>query len=410
MICYNFSGCGIFTVFFTVLLMLSPAATLHGFSSLRFHRHTSTFNKKHLAFRRFEGIFSSSSSSSSTSIRRRRNDVLSAAHEGGTSHGVVERKQILLSSGVTAEVAIIRATSPTMTAVRPPLVFIHGSFHSAWCWERHYLPYFTQKGFNVVCALSLRGTNGTWAGPGVTKVQIHEHVNDVVAFLHWLHDASNNSTSTALPPAVLIGHSFGGLTIMKYLERLLYNSSTTVSSTAEGFCPIPTLSGCCVACSVPPSGNGPMTLRYLRRNLVASYKLTVGFAFKKVLTNPVLCRELFFGDDDSISEEDVEEIQERFARDSTAMVDLMDLNKVLPSKMVNANNGGTVSFVRDLPPSLVIGALHDFVVDRQGVVETAQYFGVEPTWVDSAHDIMLGRNWINGADAIWKWLNEEVCR
>jgi hypothetical protein len=153
-----------------------------------------------------------------------------------------------------------------------------------------------------------------------------------------------------------------------------------------------------------------MTLRYLRRNLLASYKLTVGFAFKRVLTNHVLCRELFFGDDDSISEEDLEEIQERFARDSTAMVDLRDLNKVLPSKMVNANSGGTVSFVRDLPPSLVIGALNDFVVDRQGVVETAQYFGVEPTWVDSAHDIMLGRNWMNGANAIWKWLNEEVCR
>lgn len=178
----------------------------------------------------------------------------------------------------------------------------------------------------------------------------------------------------------------------------------------EGWSVVPTLSGCCVACSVPPSGNGPMTLRYLRRNLIASYKLTVGFALKRVLKNPELCRELFFGDDDSITEEDLKEIQGRFARDSTAMINLMDLNKVLPSKMVKDNSGGAVSFVRHLPPSLVIGALQDFVVDRQGVEETAQYFGVEPTWVDSSHDIMLGKNWINGANAIWKWLDEEVCR
>lgn len=38
----------------------------------------------------------------------------------------------------------------------PPLVFIHGSFHAAWCWAEHWLPFFSQNGFNCY-ALSLLG-------------------------------------------------------------------------------------------------------------------------------------------------------------------------------------------------------------------------------------------------------------
>lgn len=394
MVCSILSVNGISAIFLAVGVLLTSAATLYGFP-LHFQPVTqySTIgfnNNGHDCL-----VLSSS---------KMEDDDVQGAQEGGTTSRV-QRKQVPLSSGVTAEVALIRDTSITEDE-RPPLVFIHGSFHSSWCWEKYYLPFFAQRGFKVVCALSLRGTNGTWAGPGVTKVKIHQHVDDVVAFLHWLNDATNNITATSSLPPVLIGHSFGGLTIMKYLERMYSSSGSSTEDSSVVV--VPALSGCCVACSVPPSGMSPMTLRYLRRNLIASYKLTVGFALKKVLTNKLLCRELFFGDDDSISEEELEEIQGRFAQDSTAMIDLMDMNKALPSKMVLSNDGGKVSFARQLPPSLVIGASDDYVVDRQGVVETAQYFGVEPTWVDSPHDIMLGTKWINGANAIWKWLNDEI--
>ena len=55
-----------------------------------------------------------------------------------------------------------------------------------------------------------------------------------------------------------------------------------------------------------------------------------------------------------------------------------------------------------------MGAKHDFIVDREGVEETAQYFGVdEPVpMVDSPHDVMLGRNWGEGASALMGWLEE----
>lgn len=38
----------------------------------------------------------------------------------------------------------------------PPLVFVHGSFHAAWCWAEHWLPFFSQSGFDCY-ALSLLG-------------------------------------------------------------------------------------------------------------------------------------------------------------------------------------------------------------------------------------------------------------
>ena len=36
-----------------------------------------------------------------------------------------------------------------------PIVFVHGAWHGAWCWEEHFLDYFAQHGY-VVLAFDLR--------------------------------------------------------------------------------------------------------------------------------------------------------------------------------------------------------------------------------------------------------------
>jgi pimeloyl-ACP methyl ester carboxylesterase len=36
-----------------------------------------------------------------------------------------------------------------------PLLFIHGAWHAAWCWDEHFLDFFADKGFHAV-AVSLR--------------------------------------------------------------------------------------------------------------------------------------------------------------------------------------------------------------------------------------------------------------
>ena len=61
--------------------------------------------------------------------------------------------------------------------------------------------------------------------------------------------------------------------------------------------------------------------------------------------------------------------------------------------------------VRRTPSILVIGAEKDFIVDQEGVRETAQYLGVKPIFIPGAyHDVMLGPKWRLSADIVAEWL------
>ena len=316
-----------------------------------------------------------------------------------TASCIVSDATVDLGTGVSAQILSSNPTKSTSQKL-PPLVFIHGSFHGAWCWSENYFDYFVDLGYPVA-ALSLRGTGGTFAGEGVKKVKIEEHAQDLRALLQRLDEFVSSSSSEAKP--VLISHSFGGLAVMKHLE--LHPSEAN------------DLSGIITMCSVPPSGNGKMTMRFLRRSLVQSYKITAGFAMKKCIQNDELCRDLFFGgpkvtrddgtvDDHGVSDADIKRYQGYFERDTVATIDLLDLSKNLPDKTaVNGKAPGIDSF----PPCLVMGATDDFIVDREGLDETATYFDCQPPLlVDSPHDVMLGNKWKNGAAAIHEWITEKI--
>ena len=301
-----------------------------------------------------------------------------------------------LSSGVSAEVKSCIPPSARRNNGKSPLVFIHGSFHAAWCWTERYFPYFASRGYPCI-AISLRGTSGTFAGEGVKRVKIAEHVADVNALLDHIQSPDGMNLGNNKKP-VLISHSFGGLAVMKLIEE--------DPSAAQA-----KLGGAALLCSVPPSGNGKMTMRFLRRSLKDSWKITAGLAMKKCNDDPVLCRELFFGsgddeDDLGVTDEDIERYQANFRRDVDATINLGDLAKKLPSAC--AEKDGKAYFASYLPPSLVVGAIDDFIVDKEGVEETARFFDVEPVLVDSPHDVMLTNKWQNGADAILNWLERDV--
>ena len=228
---------------------------------------------------------------------------------------------------------------------------------------------------------------------------MEQHVQDLKAFLEEFAPKLQESSSVRSRP-VLVSHSFGGLSIMKYLEEY----------PTEG---LESIGGAVVMCSVPPSGNGKMTMRFLKRSLKASWKITKGLAMKKVLNDSNLCRELFFGgleDDHGVSDEDVTRYMGYFARDSEATIDLMDLAKKLPSSQTDDN--GQALFLsnknQQTPPFLVVGATADFIVDKEGVEETAKYFGADLKTVDSPHDVMLGKKWKNTAEEIHQWLQQKI--
>lgn len=56
-----------------------------------------------------------------------------------------------------------------------------------------------------------------------------------------------------------------------------------------------------------------------------------------------------------------------------------------------------------------MGATDDMIVDREGLAETATYFGLEGyQLVDSPHDVMLGTKWRNAADALDAWISTTI--
>lgn len=248
---------------------------------------------------------------------------------------------------------------------KPTLIFLHGSFHSPSCYLKHWVPFFCSRGFNTIC-LPLRGTSEGYKPENEKKVKINEHVSDFNNFI------------SSYPNSIIITHSFSSLILLKSLDKALV---------CEGL----------IICNpIPPEGNGPMTLRFLKRSLVKSYKITVGLALKKVMKDPEIAKFCFFDDDI----EEVEEWMKGFERDSKYTIDLKDLAGNLPSKIPPPNLTKI--------PSLVIGSYNDNLVDKEAILETCKFLNADSKFIESPHDIMLGRRWENGGYEILEWLNNNL--
>ncbi|KAI4352218.1 hypothetical protein L6164_006491 [Bauhinia variegata] len=260
----------------------------------------------------------------------------------------------------------------------PPLVFVHGSYHAAWCWAEHWLPFFSARGYDCY-AISLLGQGESDAPSGSVSGTLQTHARDVADFIH----------QEIRSPPVLLGHSFGGLIIQYYIANL----GSDQHSEMENF--YPKLRGAVLVCSVPPSGNSGLVWRYLFTKPIAAIKVTRSLAAKAFQNNISLCRETFF----SAKMEDhiVKRYQELMKESSRLpLFDLRKLNASLP-----------VPSVPNLPfEVLVLGAKDDFIVDAEGLNETARFYGVTPLCVEGvAHDMMLDISWEKGADVILSWLN-----
>ena len=87
-----------------------------------------------------------------------------------------------------------------------PLLFVHGAWHAAWCWDEHFLDFFANDGYHAI-ALSLRGHGDSFTPKRLRTVSLADYLDDVV------------SVADSLPARpVIIGQSMGGSLVQKYLE------------------------------------------------------------------------------------------------------------------------------------------------------------------------------------------------
>jgi len=67
--------------------------------------------------------------------------------------------------------------NPGDGSISTPLLFVHGAWHGAWCWEP-FLDYFAKHGYNGY-ALSLRGHGKSSNRKNLKLTRIDDYVEDV---------------------------------------------------------------------------------------------------------------------------------------------------------------------------------------------------------------------------------------
>jgi len=245
---------------------------------------------------------------------------------------------------------------------KTPLLFVHGMWHGAWCWEENFLPYFSQNGY-AAYAVSLRGHGGSVGRERLRWTSLADYVADVFAVVRQIG---------AHP--VLIGHSMGGMVVQKYLE--------------EQEAP-----GAVLLASVPPGGLLPATLRVARRQPLTFLKVNLTLSLYPVIGTPEKCKRFLFSD--SLDQAQLMKYFERMQDEAyRAYIDMVLLN--LPRSRKGRG------------PLLVLGAEEDEAVSVKEVRATARAYGVEAEiFPEMAHDMMLEPGWRTVADRILNWLEAE---
>ncbi|MEZ0365436.1 alpha/beta hydrolase [Mycobacterium sp. pUA109] len=267
---------------------------------------------------------------------------------------------MLEQSPTTAAVQLEVIDKGTCTLTHPiPLLFVHGSWHGAWCWDDHFLDFFAGNGYRAL-AVSLRG-HGESPLPGrLRSCSCTDYVNDVRA------------VAESLPAhPVLIGHSMGGYVVQKYLESRAAPAGVLLGSMST-------------------RGIQRLMLRLATRHpwLVAR-SLIAGKSVACVNT-PARARELLFSA--GVPGADVVRHVARLREESQrVLLDGMVFNVSRPARVAT--------------PLLVLGGEHDRCFTPKDVNALACSYRTEAEIFPAmGHDMMLEPGWEAVAERIHAWL------
>jgi len=246
-----------------------------------------------------------------------------------------------------------------------PILFIHGAYAGAWCWNEYFLDYFAKHGY---CShgLSLRGHGGSEGYENLNLFSIFDYVVDVIRTVHQLDR-----------PPILIGHSMGGWIVQKYL---------LTAPAAAGILMAP----------VPRSGLFSVSVKMLATHPFLSHKINMMNMLPKgawqYFISPEELHRLFFGKEPPSKNEEkyLNLIQEESYK---AILDMFHFTLEQPTDV-------------DVPV-LVLGGESDIIIPPDIVEFSASAYGTHAhIFPDMGHAMMLGRNWHQAADHILGWLGQ----
>ena len=255
---------------------------------------------------------------------------------------------------------ILAHEPPPDSPQRPPVLFLHGAYASADCWDTWFLPYFAAHG-HPAYALSFRGHGGSAGHEALQLTRISDYLQDLLR------------TEAALGcNPILVGHSMGALVLQRYLEQHRPPAAVLMAP-------------------VPPSGLLPSILRlWLQDPLLMQQLHLAQIGGRRLVTVPALRRALYRADTPL---ESLRAMSSHFQPESAAA--LMDMTwSGLPGMAVAAPC-----------PMLVLGGGADNLIDLQGLEASAAAYGLEAEIFPAMpHAMMLDPDWRRPAERILAWL------
>jgi len=246
----------------------------------------------------------------------------------------------------------------------PVLVFVHGAWHGAWCWEENFLPFFAENGFECY-AFDLPNHGLSKHQKGINKYRIADYVYSL-----------NSVLSVINKPFVLIGHSMGGYVIQQYLEDNDCEAAILLAS-------------------VPSEPVWRLLFKMTKAFPLSMGKAFLGFNLAHLMNTPEKARRFLFSS--TLSEEKVRVYTDLMSSESLRVI-IFDF---LFSKLKTRKN---LSY-----PLLVQCAEKDKMInisDNKNIAEMQKADFVQIK--NLAHDVMLDPNWKNSAQSMLNWLKEKL--
>jgi len=245
----------------------------------------------------------------------------------------------------------------------PPVLFVHGAWHGAWCWKP-LMDALAEKGFTSY-AWDLPG-HGTRESEGVVGLGIMDYVAELESVIDEL----------ALSRPIVIGHSMGGIIAQKFLEK---NEARALILIA----PCPAMGGSLL-----------LPIKYLRQPIAA---ITATLGRKTRIRNQQMCNRLFFND---ISPKKLEAHYERLCPESSRAIREMVFPgfKVKSAKITSS-------------PVAVVAAGKDYFFEFKRLQKWAERYRYDfLSFPEAAHNLISDPKRYGLGETITKWLNKKLLR
>jgi pimeloyl-ACP methyl ester carboxylesterase len=243
-------------------------------------------------------------------------------------------------------------TPPTGTG-RPPLLFVHGAMHGAWCWEENWIPAAVERGWpcHAVDLAGLR-RDGEHARRRWTRLDLETDVGEAVA--------------TLPEEPVLVGHSTSAVVVQELLADGCGRAGVLVAP-------------------VPPTGGYKFPLRVLRRHPTDLVRIG--------LLRPLPPRREYV-----LSDRLDDAAAARYVRRLAPASVRTQLEFGIPRRPPEVD-----------APVLVLGAEDDALVDPVDVVRVGRHHGTTARMFRGmGHSMMLDAGWRAPLEVMLHWLEAVV--